>query len=400
MRTYREVFAIREFRALFLTQLLTMTAIAMSSLALGAITFDTTGSTVLTSLAMFGGPVVTVIGSVTIVGFSDALGPRLALMAMPAAMTGAALVQSLPSLPWQLRFVVLAAPFLVSSAVGGSMMRMLTLIVPEGGFVLGRATLNMAVGVMQVFGFGLGGVLLAVLAPTELFLVSAACSAIAFVVVRLGMTERPATQSGGQVMRRTHAVNRRLLGSPVTRPLYLSLWIPNGVIVGCEALFIPFAGSTGGGYLMSATAAGMLLGDIVVGRLLPPHVRERLVEPLRLLLAIPYLAFFLSPSLPLAMIIGFVASGGYSASLVIQERLVHTTDPAVKGQVFGIAGSGLMLGQALGALLGGAIATWLPVSRTMGVLAGLSIVVTLSLTPGLRRSNPAELATSTRAARS
>jgi predicted MFS family arabinose efflux permease len=250
----------------------------------------------------------------------------------------------------------------------------------------------MAIGVMQVLGFGLGGLLLAVLAPSSLFLVAAGCAAVAAVVVRVGLAERPATQSREKVLRRTRLVNRQLLGSPVVRPLYLSLWVPNGVIVGCEALFIPFAGSTGGGYLMSATAAGMLLGDILVGRVLPPRLREQLVEPLRLLLAIPYVAFFLDPSLPAAMALGFVASAGYSASLVLQERLVHTTNPTVKGQVFGLAVSGLMLGQALGALLGGTIATWLPVPHAMGVLALLSIVVTLSLTPGLRRSNPAALA--------
>jgi predicted MFS family arabinose efflux permease len=392
VRTYREVFAIREFRALFATQLLTMTAIAMSSLALGAITFESTGSTVLTSLAMFGGPVITVVGSATVVGFSDSVGPRLALLTVPTVMLVAFLLQAIPGLPWQARFVVLALPYLANSAVGGSMMRMLTLVVPEGGFVLGRATLNMAIGVMQVLGFGLGGLLLAVLAPPSLFVVAAGCAAVAAVVVRVGLVERPATQPREKVLRRTRQVNRQLLGSSVVRPVYLSLWVPNGVIVGCEALFIPFAGSTGGGYLMSATAAGMLLGDIVVGRVLSPRLREQLVEPLRLLLAIPYLAFFLDPTLPVAMALGFVASAGYSASLVLQERLVHTTDPTVKGQVFGLAVSGLMLGQALGALLGGTIATWLPVPHAMGVLALLSIVVTLSLTPGLRRSNPAALA--------
>lgn len=388
MRTYREVFAIGEFRALFVTQLLTMTGIAMASLALGAITFDSTGSPVLTSLAMFGGPVITVLGSLTVVGVSDAIGPRLALLMLPAAMTVSYLLQAIPGLTWQARFVILTVPFLANSAVGGSMMRMLTLVVPDGAFVLGRATLNIAMGVTQVFGFGLGGVLLAVLPPSWIFLIAAGCGLVAMAVVRFGMAERPATQTSANVVRRTHAVNRQLMGSPVVRPLYLSLWIPNGVIVGCEALFIPLAGSTGGGYLMSATAAGMLLGDIVVGRVLSPRIRDLLVEPLRLLLAIPYLAFFLSPSLPLAMVLGFVASGGYSASLILQERLVHTTDPAVKGQVFGLAWSGLMLGQALGALLGGAIATWVPVPHAMGLLAALSIVVTLSLTPGLRRSNP------------
>ena len=48
------------------------------------------------------------------------------------------------------------------------------------------------------------------------------------------------TAGRGDVVRRTMAVNLRLLCSPVTRPLYLALWVPNGLVVGCESLFVPY----------------------------------------------------------------------------------------------------------------------------------------------------------------
>ena len=117
------------------------------------------------------------------------------------------------------------------------------------------------------------------------------------------------------------------------------MWVPNGLIVGCEALFVPFAGERAG-YLFAVTAAGMLLGDIVVGRFLAVALRDRLIGPLRLLLAVPYLAFFLVPSLPYAAALAFVASVGYSASLPLQERLVTHTDGQARGQVFGLQGTG------------------------------------------------------------
>ena len=68
------------------------------------------------------------------------------------------------------------------------------------------------------------------------------------------------------------------LRSPVTRPLYIALWVPNGLIVGCESLFVPYghAGSGGhgavAGWLFAATAAGMMAGDLLVGRFVPPSV--------------------------------------------------------------------------------------------------------------------------------
>lgn len=198
---------------------------------------------------------------------------------------------------------------------------------------------------------------------------------------------RPAAAS---LVRRTREVNRRLLGSPVIRPVLLTLWVPNGLIVGAEALFVPFAGPRAA-YLFAASAAGMLLGDVVVGRFVPVRVRDRLIGPLRLLLAAPYLAFPLVPAVPAAAALAFVASVGYSASLPLQERLVDRTDAGARGQVFGLNGTGLMVGQALGALLGGLVAQLLGVgpqaaAQAMALMALASVAATVVLTPGLRRS--------------
>lgn len=388
MRTYRDVFAVPEFRVLFVARCVTMAAVSLSGLALGTTTYASTGSPLLTALAMFGGPLVTLVGSATILGASDSMGPRLATLVMPVAYAVACLLQALPGLPWGVRFALLAIPFLAGSATSGSTMRLLSDILPEDGFVLGRATLNIAVGVMQVAGYGLGGVLLVWFSPSTLFLIAAVAAALTALVIRVGIRERPASQTTANLVRRTRLVNRTLLGSPVIRPLYLAMWVPNGLIVGCEALFVPFGGPTGAGYLFAVTAAGMLLGDVLMGRVIAPERRDRLIEPMRLLLAVPYLGFLLSPSLPVAMVLGFVASVGYSASLPLQERLVIATDAAHRGQVFGLYSTGLMVGQAVGAAIGGAVATVLAPAHAILVLAVASVAVTLTLTPGLRRSAP------------
>lgn len=391
MRTYREVFALAEFRVLFLVRCLAMAAIAIASLALGTTTYASTGSPLLTSLAMFGGPLLTLLGSATVLAASDAFGPRLASMVMPAAYTVAFLLQALPHLAWGWRFVFLAIPYLAGGATSGSTMRLLHEIVPPEGFVLGRATLNIAVGVTQVAGYGLGGLLLVWLSPTALFLIAAGLAFATLVITRLGLRERPGIDSDQGLVSRTKAVNRVLLGSPVTRPLYLAMWVPNGLIVGCEALFVPFGGRSGAGYLFALAAAGMLLGDVLVGRFVPPERRDRLIEPLRFLLAIPYVGFAFAPSLGLALVLTFVASIGYAASLPLQERLVGASDAEYRGQAFGLYGTGLMVGQAVGAAVGGAIASWLGATHAMGVLAVVSLAISAALITGLRRSAPASV---------
>ena len=392
MKTYRQLFAIREFQALFLVQCLNIGSYAVASLALGTITFAATGSPVLTALAMFGAPLMRLVGQTLFGSGSDLVRPRTALVAVAGTTMVTDLLQALPGLEWGWRFALLAVGPLITSALGGSMMALVSDILPPDGFILGRATMNIAVGGMQIVGYGIGGLLLITFTTTQLFLGAGAALFLAVLLLRLGLSDHPPRQAGASLVRRTREVNRSLLGSRVIRPLYLTMWVPNGLIVGCEALVVPFAGERAG-YLFAVTAAGMLLGDIVVGRFLAVAVRDRLIGPLRLLLAVPYLAFFLVPSLPYAAALAFVASVGYSSSLPLQERLVSHTDGQARGQVFGLQGTGLMVGQALGALLGGAVASTLgmgPVAaaHAMGVMAAASVVVSIALTPGLRRSRP------------
>ena len=103
-----------------------------------------------------------------------------------------------------------------------------------------------------------------------------------------------------------------------------ALWVPNGLIVGCESLFVAYA-PRHAGLLFVAAAAGMLAGDTLAGRFIPSRWRERLGTPLRVVLAAPYLIFAARPELPIAATAVAVASVGFCASLLLQERLMELT---------------------------------------------------------------------------
>ncbi|MCB0896805.1 MAG: hypothetical protein H6529_07760 [Nocardioides sp.] len=392
MPTYRELFAIREFRVLFLNRCVVMLSVAASSLALGTITFQATGSAVLTAMAMFGGPLVSLVASQLLLASSDSVRPRTALMLQMAAPLLANGLQAVPGMPWQGRFALLAVPYVVNAMFSGTQWVVVREIVPDGSYVLARSTFNLAVGGMQVVGYGLGGVALLWLSPRDLFLVAALADAVCLVNVRLGLRDRPARGAGGGggVVRRTAAVNRLLLGSRVTRPLYVAMWVPNGLVVGAEALYVPYGHGSVAGYLFAAAAAGMMVGDLVVGRFVPPHRRDGLIGPLRVTLAAPYLVLLLGPPVAVTVVVAFVASVGYAAGLPLQERLFEHTDHAVQGQAMGLYGTGLMVWQAVGALLGGLAASVVSPAHAMGVMALGSVLVTLVNTPGLRRSAPTQ----------
>ena len=394
MTTYREIFGIREFRILFIARLFSMIGVVVSNLALGTVMYDQTGSPLLTAISLFGGPLVQLVSARYLLASSDLMRPRTAMIFTAGVTASSAALQLIPGLTWWMRFVILASGYVALAATSGTVVALLSDIVPKEAFVLARATMNITVGGMQILGYGVGAVLLALLSPSWLFGIAAVTTVIAGVIVRAGISDHP-PRATGKVVERSRQVNRELLGSPVVRPLYLMMWVPNGFIVGCEALFIPYAADDAG-YLFAAGAVGMLAGDVVIGRFLSEAVRDRMVLPLRVLLAAPFLAFVFDLPTPVVVVLVTVSAFGYPAALPLQERLVWHTREDVRGQAFGLSGTGLMAGQAIGAALAGGIAEVLSGSqapgRAMAVMAVLSLLMTAALTRGLARSAKPELA--------
>ncbi|WDZ82709.1 MFS transporter [Micromonospora cathayae] len=387
MRTYTQLFAVGEFRNLFLANCAGIAAHTSSALALGSLTYAVTGSAALTALSMFGAPLAAVLGSVTLLSAADSLPPRRALtLGASVALAGTA-VQAVPGLPIVVRFAVILLVAYLGSIVGGARWALLNDILPAGAYVLARSTMNASVGVMQIAGFGAGGLLLTWLTPYQVFLVATALRAVALALTWFGLRERPARTDARASTARTLRVNRELWSDRGRRALLLNLWLPNGLVVGCEALFLPYAGDRAG-FLFAAGALGMLTGDVVVGRFLSPAARRRCVLPLRLLLPLPYLAFLLQPNLPVAMLLALVASVGFAASLPLQEWLIDRSPPQVHGQVLGLHQNGMLVGQAVFAVFAGAVADVAPTHLAVALLAGLSLVTTLLLTRGLRRAGP------------
>ncbi|GAB3185117.1 putative MFS family arabinose efflux permease [Micromonospora palomenae] len=387
VRTYADLFASREFRNLFLANCAGIAAHTTSALALGALTYASTGSALLTALSMFGAPLAGVLGSLTLLSAADSLPPRRALTLAAVLVTAGAAVQAVPGLPLWARFTIIFVSAYVGSITGGARWALLTDILPANAYVLARATMNTSVGVMQIAGFGLAGALLVWLSPYQVFLLAAVLRAVAAAVGWFGLSERPVRVTERTTIARTVRVNRELWADPGRRSLFLNLWVPGGLIVGCEALFVPYAGDRAG-FLFAAAALGMLTGDVVVGRFLTGARRERWIPALRLLLAVPYLVFLVSPPLPLAMVVALVASVGFAAGLPLQERLIAHSPPEARGQVLGLHHNGMLAGQAVCAALAGTVADLVPAYFAVALLAGASLAATVALTSGLRRTAP------------
>jgi hypothetical protein len=231
---------------------------------------------------------------------------------------------------------------------------------------------------MQVTGFATGGALLALLSPRTCLLLAATLYATTALVLRLGLTARPPRAAGRPSVAATWRTNALLWSSRPRRLTYLGMWVPNGLIVGCESLYVSYD-SGSAGVLFASAALGMFVGDLTLGRFVPRTLRARLDIPLRLLLATPYLLFALHPGLPWSAIAVCVASIGYGASLVLQERLMELTPDELAGHALGLRSAGMLTMQGVGATIAGTVAQLTSPATAMTLVAVASVAVTLVL---------------------
>ncbi|MET9533468.1 MFS transporter [Streptomyces sp. NPDC006649] len=391
MRTYRQLFGVPEFTPLLASFSLLATASTVSGIALASLVFASTHSPLLAALSMFGGSLAQAVGAVALLSAADRLPPRAAETGLAVIAGAGAAVLALPGLPVPAIFTVLFGLGLTGSVGGGVRYGLLAEILPEDAYVLGRSALNMSSGITQIAGFAVGGVLVAALSPRGALLVAAALALTGAAVALGGLSSRPARSAGRPSVRETWRVNRLIWSSGPRRCVYLALWLPNGLIVGCEALFVSYAPGHAG-LLLAGAAFGMLVGDVAVGRIVPPRWRSRLVAPLLFLLAAPYLVFAVRPGLPLAVSAVVLASAGYASNLVLMERLLELTPDDIQGQSLGLHTSGMLTLQGVGATLAGTVAQHTSAATALVVMAAASVAVSLALVPGLRTPAPAPAA--------
>jgi MFS family permease len=382
---YGQLFRQREFRALWAGSALSTAATSMAGLALGLVVHAESGSALLTALVVFGPSLTQLIGASTLMSAADTVPPRplltLTAVVMAAAFAAQALLQLAPS--GRLLLVVGASVFL--SFASGARWGLLSEVVPAERYALARSAMNISVGVMQVVGFAVGGALTGLLQPSSVFWVAVACVASAGAVSWFGIAPRPSRRAGRPGIRVTWAANAIFLRQPATRWLLVALCVPNGLIAGCEALFVTYSPTSAAAFFM-AGAAGMLTGDIVMGRLLTSTARRSATRWLRLLLPAPFLALLWHPPLPAAAILVAIGSIGYAASLGQQELLVKLTPRELAGQMLGAESSAMVACQGLAAAIAGAIAELLPAGHVIAILSICSLAVSLLLTPALGRA--------------
>lgn len=373
---YRDVLAEPTYRVLFVSRTLAVMASTLRIVGLSALVYASTGSAFLAAVAFGVGFLPQVIGGALIGALPDRVRPRPLIVAGYLTEFAAAGLLGLVALPAAVSLAVVAAVATLTPGFTGATNRLVAEVLPGDAYVLGRSLSVMASAAAQLSGLAFGGLVAAALGPRQALLVSAGCQLVAAGIVRFGLADLPApvAPDAHQVsaLRQSWSTNAALLAQRRVRQLLLIQWLPPALITGAEGLVIPYVALRGfqpgvAGVLLACVPAGMLVGELIVGRLIRPSVRIRLVAPLVVLAGIPLLALVLDPALPLAAALLALAGGGFAYALGLQRPFIDAVAEDRRGQAFALLSTGLMTVQGIGpAVLGG-------VAQLAGVRSALAV---------------------------
>ncbi len=372
--TYREVFAVPEFRVLFISRSLSVGANTLRIVALSLLVFAATKSTLLSAIAFGIGFMPQVAGGLLLGSLADRWRPR------PLIVTGflveAAVAVALASftMPIGLIFGLVALAAAFAPIFSGAANRVISEVLTGDTYVLGRSVATISAGAAQIAGMALGGLAVAAVGPRRALLASALCllGSAAIIALRLPDFQRPRSANERSAVVQSWSTNVELFGDRGIRRLLIIQWLPPAFVVGGQALIVAYAahrGFTPGvtGAMLAAPPAGMLLGDLVIGRFVRPRLRTRLVAPLIALLGIPLIVLALSPPVVVSVVLLGFGGAGFSYMLGLQQAFLDAVPQANRGQAFGLLGTGLMTLQGLGPLAFGVIGQLAGVAPAMAV---------------------------------
>ncbi|NEB51917.1 MFS transporter [Streptomyces griseus] len=384
--TYREVLAEPRFRLIFSTRTVAITADSLRITTFSVLVFSSTGSALLSAVAFGIGFIPQLFGSLLLGSLADRLPPRALITGGYALTCATALLLALVRMPVAASLGLVALVSLATPVFHGASSRLVAQSLKGDAYVLGRSLNNIAGAGAQLLGLALGGAAVAALGPRQALTVSAAlylsCAlAIRIRLPRLEPAELGVTADGdgGAVRASLHGTALLLRGHTV-RQLMLAQWLPVALVTGAEGLIVAYAGEhhfPPGWYavLMGCLPAGMLVGDLLVGRLLRPPARERLVVPLAALAGLPLIGFAAEPGAGVSSGLLLLSGLGYAYSLGLQRPFLDALPQDSQGQAFGLLGSGSMTLQGLGPVCLGAAAAGVGTGGAI-VLAGGAVVLT------------------------
>jgi hypothetical protein len=378
--TFRDVFAVREYRALYLALILGWVAEYLARAAVTVLVFQQTRSVVLSAASFAISYLPWIAGGPVLAALAERYSYRTVMVICDLARLVLMALVLIPGLPIAALLVIL---FLATSAGPPSQAArsaLLPLMLGRDRVVIALTANATTMQAAQVIGYFGGATLAAATNPRFAIGAVAVAYGVSMVLILTGVRPRPVAVPGGtrsHLLRETAEGFRVVFGDRVLRPiaqiaiaLTMFAIVPEGLAAAWAEQGNPDPASRGfdQGLIMAAGPVGWIIGGIVFSRFVRPAVRSALVRPLAVLAPLALVPALTAPKAivvaVLTMLSG-ICQGGLMPTL--NGQFVLALPHGYRARAFAVVQGGIQLAQGFGVLATGLLAEHAQVPTVVGL---------------------------------
>jgi Major Facilitator Superfamily len=394
--TFRDVFAVREFRALWFSEVLSVAGDRLALVALTLLTFYHTRSPLLTAIVYAAGYLPWVIGGLFLAGVADRRPRRSVMVVCDVVRAVLVAIMVIPVLPLGVLVALLFAATMFAPPFESARAAITPDILQGERYALGTAVIQSTFLAGQTVGAVGGGFAVAFLGVRPALVIDAATFVVSALFIGLGTRARPAA-ARPEIVQSSPLARMRdgfglLFGDQALRTLLLLGWlvvfytIPEGVAA-------PYAARLGGGSIatglvLASTVFATTIATPLFTRFIRARQRLSLMGPLAVLTCATLVLTALRPGLAASLVIFSLSAAFGVYQIAANTAFVVRVPNERRAQAFGIANMGVIVGQGAAFVAAGAAAEVVAPAVVIAVGGGIGAIVGLVLTLRWRHVSP------------
>jgi len=394
--TFRDVFAVREFRALWFSEVLSVSGDRLALVALTLLVFQHTRSPLLTAMAYAAGYLPWVIGGLFLAEVADRRPRRSVMVVCDVVRAVLVAAMAAPRVPIGVLVALLFATTMFAPPFESARAAITPDILQGERYALGTAVIQTTFLAGQVVGAAGAGFAVGFIGVRPALAIDAVTFVLSGLLIGLGTRARPAAARPDTVrsspLARMRDGFRLLFGDRALRTLLLFGWlvafytIPEGVAA-------PYAARLGGGpiatgLLLASTVFSTTVATPLFTRFVRPRRRLAWMGPLAVLTCATLVLTALRPGLAVSLVIFSVSAAFGVYQLAANTAFVVRVPNERRAQAFGIANMGVIVGQGAAFVAAGAVAEVVSPAVVIAVGGGIGAIVAFVLTLRWRHVSP------------
>ena len=396
--TFRDVFAVREFRALWFSEVLSVAGDRLALVALTLLVFDRTKSPLLTACVYAAGYLPWVIGGLFLADLADRYPRRSVMVTCDVVRTVLVAAMVVPRVPLGALVALLFAATMFAPPFESARASITPDILQGEQYVLGTSVIQTTFLAGQVVGAAGGGVAVAFIGVRPSLVIDAITFVLSGLFVGLGTRRRPAAAKPDTGTSRQSPLARMVAGFQLVfgnqglRTLLLFGWLVVFYTIP-EGIAAPYAARLGGGSIttglvLASTALSTTIAMPLFSRFVRPRQRLDLMGPLAVLTCGALILTALHPGLAASLVIFSLSAAFGVYQNAANTAFVVRVPNERRAQAFGIANMGVIVGQGAAFVAAGAAAEVLTPAAVISIGGGIGAVVAFVLTLKWRHVSP------------